>query len=661
MLRPLAATVVIRAKIAEVSAYVLDWSVPASGGTGRDPSEHPRRRDRLMSNSKSASFARFWRRWWWAAIVSLLVLGAAGRVHPLGRNRVSQGIFIGDVALGGLSWEEARRNIWNYLQRREHQPLAFAGETGICTATMQNLGATVDLAKTLAELRRVAANRQGFRGWLQARVMLRPTIVLDPSTFDTWLADCENRAIAKRPVEGRLIPKDGDWVIQQSRAGRRIARDRMPWLVAEAVAWSDTVAPALPIVDQGALPALSALERARIAALELVAKAVVLRSELSASRLTLLRVDLTKMIEWQTQPDGEVGWRLSRSAFDQWLGSRRHRVEQRARDATYEVHGRDHLVVVAERKGNRIAVDRLFSDLEQRLREGVRQLDIPFEPTELPKRSVADLDKLNIHEPVGTFTTRHACCQPRVNNIHRIADLLNGTIVAPGETFSLNEYVGQRTVDNGFVPAPSIQDGEMVDSIGGGVSQFATTYYNAMMRAGYEILERQAHTYWFDRYPMGHEATLSWPKPDVVIRNDTQSGLLVLTSYTDTSITVRLFGDREGRRVEWSVSQRFDSVRPNTEYLPNGELDPSREHVKEGGCIGWSVWTMRTVTLKDGSLKKDKRKVIYKPRIRRVEVHPCKIPKGEPGHTGEKCPEPSVEAEATSTQAAEATTTESSM
>ena len=65
---------------------------------------------------------------------------------------------------------------------------------------------------------------------------------------------------------------------------------------------------------------------------------------------------------------------------------------------------------------------------------------------------------------MGTFTTHHACCQPRVNNIHRIADLLDGIIVVPGATFSVNEFIGPRTIANGFVPAPSIEDGEMVET-----------------------------------------------------------------------------------------------------------------------------------------------------------------------------------------------------
>jgi vancomycin resistance protein YoaR len=575
----------------------------------------------------------------WLALGVLVLLGLSLAL-PLGENRVSRGIFIGDVALDGLAWRDVRRVLSDYVNRRRHQPLAFTGDAGICTATLDNLGAMLDLAETETRLRRLARDHRGFRGWTRARSELRPAVVLDPTKLAAWLSDCESRAIGNRPVAGRLIAKEADFVIQPSQAGRRVEALRMPWLIGEAISRSDDAAIRLPIVEQPELPIRAALERARGVALELTAKAVVLLAEPPQSRLTLLRADLAKMIEHQTQPSGELEWQLSRPVFDQWLASRRHRVEQRARDATYEVKGRDQLVVVPEQKGSRIAVERLFADLESGLRRGQRQLTIPFEPTELPTRAVSDLDKLNIRDPVGTFTTRHACCQPRVNNIHRIADIINGTIVPAGQTLSLNELVGQRSLENGFVPAPSIEDGEMVDTIGGGISQFATTFYNAVMRAGYEVLERQAHTYWFDRYPMGHEATLSWPKPDIVIRNDTESGLLILTSYTDRSITVRLFGGRDGRRVEVAVSPRFDSVRPPIEYLPNAELEPDKEHVKDGGCIGWSVWTMRTVTLRDGSVKQDKRKVVYKPRIRRVEVHPCKIPKGEPGHTAEKCPEP---------------------
>jgi vancomycin resistance protein YoaR len=241
---------------------------------------------------------------------------------------------------------------------------------------------------------------------------------------------------------------------------------------------------------------------------------------------------------------------------------------------------------------------------------------------------------------VGSFTTRHPCCQKRVENIHRIAALLDNLLVEPGQTVSVNELVGPRTQKNGFVLAPGIEDGEMVDTVGGGVSQFATTFFNALFHAGYDIVERQPHSFWFPRYPMGHEATLSWPKPDIIFKNDSTAGLLVKTSFTKTSITVKLYGDSGGRKVTSSVSEQRDIVKPPVELLPNREVVPDEEKVKEGGMIGWSVIASRTVTFADGTKKEEKRKVTYKPRPRRVEVHPCRIPDGEAGATGERCPEP---------------------
>lgn len=605
-----------------------------------------------MSNSKSPSTAISpqWR-CWLLALAAVILLWVGLEVWR-SRGRVPRGIFIGDVNLVGLSWTDALQAVDGYAKRRSHHTFVLFGDVGSCSMSLDNLGASIDSARTGASLRQLAARHRAIYGWVRQSEMLRPTFTFEPSKLDAWVDSCESRAIKGRPIEGRLVAKETEFLVQSSRAGRIVDRQRLSDVVGEAMARIDEAALPLPMAERPESPALAELERARQTAVDLVSKPVVLRA--TEAHLTLLRTDLAKMLDWERKENSGLNWRLSRAAFDQWLSTRRHRVEQRARDATYKLEGRDKLVVVPEQKGNRIAVDQLYTTLEQGLRDGKRQLDIPFEPTELPKRVVADLDRLNIHEPVGAFTTRHACCQPRVNNIHRIADLINGTIVLPGETYSVNEHVGQRTVENGFVPAPSIEDGEMVDTVGGGVSQFATTFYNAIMRAGYEVIERKAHTYWFDRYPMGHEATLSWPKPDIVFRNDTSAGLLILTSYTERTITVRLFGDREGRQVDVSVSQRFDVVRPGIEYLPNAELDPEKEHVKEGGCIGWSVWTMRTVRMKDGTSKQDKRKVVYSPRIRRVEVHPCKIPKGEPGHTGERCPKPEAEAAADETPSAEA-------
>jgi vancomycin resistance protein YoaR len=300
--------------------------------------------------------------------------------------------------------------------------------------------------------------------------------------------------------------------------------------------------------------------------------------------------------------------------------------------------------VVAGEPGVQLATADVALALWQAAQRADRQGELPLRREPLPSRSTARAEQLGIKQLVGTFTTRHPCCQRRVENIHRIATLLDGLVVEPSQTVSVNAIVGPRTQKNGFVLAPGIEDGEMVDSVGGGVSQFATTFFNALFHAGYDIIERQPHTYWFPRYPMAHEATLSWPKPDIVFKNDSNAGLLIKTSFSKTTITVKLYGDTGGRRVTSGVSDRREIVKPAVELLPNREIEPDEEKVKEGGMIGWSVIAWRTVTFADGTKKEEKRKVTYKPKVRRVEVHPCRIPDGEPGATGERCPEP-VDAE----------------
>ncbi len=167
-----------------------------------------------------------------------------------------------------------------------------------------------------------------------------------------------------------------------------------------------------------------------------------------------------------------------------------------------------------------------------------------------PQQSAADLEALGIREEVASFTTRHRCCEPRVSNIHKVADMLRGYIIKPGETMSLNKVLGPRTAANGFVAAPAIVDGVLEPQIGGGVSQFMTTIFNAAFFAGLDYGTYQSHSLYISRYPFGREATINWPTPDLEIKNTTPYGVMVWPTYTDTSITVTLYSTRVFAKVE---------------------------------------------------------------------------------------------------------------
>ncbi|MCB1282735.1 MAG: VanW family protein [Microthrixaceae bacterium] len=151
---------------------------------------------------------------------------------------------------------------------------------------------------------------------------------------------------------------------------------------------------------------------------------------------------------------------------------------------------------------------------------------------------------LGVKEVIGEFTTRHAAGQARVKNIHRMSDLTRGVLIAPGETFSANDHVGKRTVEKGFVEAGVIEQGEFKEDVGGGVSQWATTTFNAAFFAGLDIVEHKPHSLYISRYPYGREATLAYPSVDLKIRNNTPYGVVIWPTYTNSSITVQMWSTR---------------------------------------------------------------------------------------------------------------------
>lgn len=163
-----------------------------------------------------------------------------------------------------------------------------------------------------------------------------------------------------------------------------------------------------------------------------------------------------------------------------------------------------------------------------------------------------------IVERVSSFTTPHSCCENRVINIQRMADIVRGYYLVPGQVLSLNEYVGPRTREKGFVAAGAIRSGHLVPEVGGGVSQFATTIFNAAYFAGLDFVEYQAHSLYFSRYPFGREATISNPAPDLVFENTTDYPVLIWTSYTSSSITVSIYSTKniEVEQVATRTSSR---------------------------------------------------------------------------------------------------------
>ncbi len=444
------------------------------------------------------------------------------------------------------------------------------------------------------------------------------------------------------PSEGAIVVEGDTPVAQYPHAGWIIDRSETEALFTSALlAQPRPESIAVGLLEQHPTLPASAVEMALDEATVLLSSPITLSRTDPTITLHLTRDQLARafITQVEREPHLRMVVTLDPAVVDEYLYPLRTGFESAPIDARIEVDQDDNLRIIPGFPGALINTDLVIEAVMDASRRPSRSTVLPLQAGVPPRINAEYLASLGLEGKMSEFTTEHRCCQPRVSNIQRFANAINSTIVLPGEILSLNETVGERTSEGGYVPAPTIIRGEIKDTVGGGVSQFATTFYNAVFWAGLEIIEHQPHSYYFPRYPEGIEATINWTQPDLIFRNDTDYAVLISTSYTATSITVKLFGNNSDRQVGATVSERYNWKDFPTEYLPNPEIMPwEGEQEVEKGAHGWSVKVNRFIEFTDGSTASQDWTVHYRPRPRQVEVHPCLLPEDSEDYTGEECP-----------------------
>ena len=192
-----------------------------------------------------------------------------------------------------------------------------------------------------------------------------------------------------------------------------------------------------------------------------------------------------------------------------------------------------------------------------------------------------------------------------MQNIHKVADIIRGTVLEPGQSVSVNGKLGPRTAAKGYVEAPVIGEGSRFSTdIGGGISQFATTMFNAAFFAGMDITEYSAHGLYISRYPYGREATLSFPHPDLIVKNNSPYGVLIWTSYTATDITVSFYS------THWVDVEQSNQTKVEKPAIAPADRDPAKPPI--GPCV--AVTTERTRHyVSDGHTTTDNFYAYYRP------------------------------------------------
>lgn len=220
-----------------------------------------------------------------------------------------------------------------------------------------------------------------------------------------------------------------------------------------------------------------------------------------------------------------------------------------------------------------------------------REFDVTY--TDKPATYTTEMaEKATFNDTVGEFTTGGFSSASGVN-IRRVAQMVDGAVVAPGETFSLNGYTGPRGTAQGFVESGIILNGRADKAVGGGISQFATTLYNAAYFAGMDDVAHTPHSYYISRYPAGREATVYEGAIDLQFKNNTPNPVIIRTSANDSTVTVSLIGTKSVN-VQSIPGAWTNPTQPNTVEVHGPDCSPS------SGVPGFTTTDTRVVTGLDG-------------------------------------------------------------
>lgn len=209
-------------------------------------------------------------------------------------------------------------------------------------------------------------------------------------------------------------------------------------------------------------------------------------------------------------------------------------------DAAFKVENGE--VVIIEGRSGYTFDEQEATEALTKLQVGGKPVVINCTPV-APKLSSADLRAKLFNKELASYSTRYNAGQTnRSKNVAVAAGKLNGVIVLPGETLSFNKTVGKRSVENGFMPAPEYQNGRSVTGIGGGTCQVSTTLYSAALYANLEIVSRRNHSMSVSYVPLGQDATVTDSGTDLKIRNNTKYPIKLVTSAGGGTVTVKIIG-----------------------------------------------------------------------------------------------------------------------
>ncbi len=563
------------------------------------------------------------------AILTGLAVGWAAfeRYH---HDRVFAGVEAAGVAVGGLTLEEAALKIALETQNIVPPQLTLKAGDKTIEVPAAELGWKPDPGAT-AQLA-FAVGREGFSeriAALRGKVQIPLVPRVDAAAIEKRLQQIA-QSLEYAPVNARVVFKHAQYVVRPDRAGMKLDIDSA---IETYVRYPEKTV--LEFFPRSISPDVTASMLKPVArkANDLLRPITLVYTEprqaagAQVHRRTLGVPEVAALLSVQDEV------KINPAALNKVLAEMAKRHDRLPVDARYTLGPEGRLVVQPEAAGWKLNQP----ETRQRLRLELLRPDLSeFVLTVVPRPALvraASLPRAEDLQLLAEATTYYAGSPAgRIVNVHKAARRLDGYVVLAGGVFNFNQAVGEISPENGFKEAMIISGGRTVMAVGGGVCQVSTTALRALYRAGLPILERHAHSYrvrWYDNI-VGFDSAVYEPYLNLRSRNDTPGPLVVRSTVTRTTHTVRIYGIPDGRQV--TVSQPVILSRtphPPPLYIEEPSLRPGEVRQVDWAVDGFRTRITRTITRPDGKVDVDVLNTNFRPWRAVFQVGPEPAPAEE--------------------------------
>ena len=528
----------------------------------------------------------------------------------MNRGNIPRGTEVGGVAIGGMSPEDARAKLQDELGGVEDTPVDVAAGDKRATFVPAAAGLSIDWQGTIDAAGTQSANPVTRLRRLFVTHEVDAVTAVDEAKLKPEL-DRLGRELHADPVDGTIAIEDGRAVTTDPKAGQDVdpaqLRERVTsqWLRKDGV--EVQTVPIEPAVDKAALEA--AREGEVRAALDgpLTVRGQAAGGEAGegAGAPVAASIPQERLGEVVQFPivDGALTPRVDAEAAQAILAEQLAPTERETQNARVLAGGG----VQDSADGTRVDWEVTMRDFSDRvLGKAPRDWDATY--VAVPATFTTEMARnATFNEVVGSFTTG-GYSGASGTNIALVAQAVNGAIVNPGETFSLNGYTGPRGSAQGYVESGIILNGRADKAVGGGISQFATTLYNAAYFAGMTDVAHTPHSYYISRYPAGREATVYEGAIDLQFRNDSSHPVKIATSVGGGEVTVSLMGVKTVT-VNSVNGGRWAETQPKEQVVSGADCIPS------SGIPGFTTSDTRIISdLAGNTLSQETQTTVYDPQ-----------------------------------------------